>query len=165
MFTLARHAEAGEKRSWLRADQERPLTAMGQRQAAGLAQSLAILKGPRLVSSPYLRCVQTLDPLAARLGTGVATDVRMIPHADTRGLTPQDDLFHDTVICTHGEVIAALLRRWSLEGVVTMPIPHSTIRKNSTAKGAAWMFVDDGDRVAGHYIRPLIVGAIADADT
>jgi phosphohistidine phosphatase SixA len=46
----------------------RPLDKKGRRQAKALAKTLAGLGATSLVSSPYLRCVQTFEPAAERLG-------------------------------------------------------------------------------------------------
>src|SRR5438067_11731702 len=65
---LVRHARAGDRETWVGDDALRPLDAKGRRQAKRLAKKLAGLGATRLVSSPYLRCVETFEPAAERLG-------------------------------------------------------------------------------------------------
>jgi hypothetical protein len=72
---LVRHAVAASRRSWHDDDELRPLTAKGERQAIGLAELLHDEPIKRVLSSPALRCVQTVTPLAKKLGAPVeATD-------------------------------------------------------------------------------------------
>ena len=160
MFVLARHADAADKRAWPGDDADRPLSAIGQQQAVGLANNLTVLRLIRLTAGPDLRCRQTLQPLAARLGVVISTDPRLDPTKDGHGLALDDALFNGAVICARGEIVAALLSRWSGQGLVRMPIADPAIRKNDTAKGAAWLVTDDGQGLMGHYIPTLHVGPV-----
>lgn len=61
---LVRHAKAKKRAKWTEPDHLRPLTKAGHRQAGALP---ALYEGQpffRLFTSPYVRCVQTLEPLA-----------------------------------------------------------------------------------------------------
>ncbi|HSO93974.1 MAG TPA: phosphoglycerate mutase family protein, partial [Candidatus Dormibacteraeota bacterium] len=61
---LVRHAKAGDRAGWEGDDRLRPLSEPGRRQADAL---VGLLNGSALeavLSSPYLRCVQTVEPLA-----------------------------------------------------------------------------------------------------
>ena len=64
---LVRHAKAGQRSRWDGPDHLRPLTKAGRAQAQALAAWLANEPISRLLSSPYVRCVQTLEPLAEKL--------------------------------------------------------------------------------------------------
>src|SRR4249919_144735 len=64
---LVRHAKAGSRRDWPADDDLRPLSPAGQRQAVRIGEALADVGATRIVSSPFVRCRQTLDPLAQRL--------------------------------------------------------------------------------------------------
>jgi broad specificity phosphatase PhoE len=68
---LVRHAKAGSRRDWEGPDRDRPLSRKGRRQAEGLVELLADRPVRRVLSSPYLRCVQTVEPLAEKLGLPV----------------------------------------------------------------------------------------------
>jgi 2,3-bisphosphoglycerate-dependent phosphoglycerate mutase len=73
-IVLVRHALPDIPRLGGPDDYQRPLTAAGMAQAEALVGELIAL-GPTLVaSSPYLRAVQTVAPLAEALGLTVRTD-------------------------------------------------------------------------------------------
>lgn len=56
---------------------EAPLTAVGRQQADALADRLASAGVGRIVSSPFLRAQQSIEPLARRLGLPVELDSRL----------------------------------------------------------------------------------------
>lgn len=64
MILLIRHASAGSREEWEGDDRLRPLDERGRRQAEELVALLAPYPIDRILSSPYLRCVQTVEPLA-----------------------------------------------------------------------------------------------------
>jgi hypothetical protein len=70
---LVRHAWAGERAEWEGDDRLRPLDERGLRQAEELVELLACYEIDRIVSSPYVRCVQTVEPLARERGLSVET--------------------------------------------------------------------------------------------
>jgi len=61
---LVRHAKAKKRVKWNEPDYLRPLTRVGIAQAAALPEHYAEQPFSRLFTSPYVRCVQTLEPLA-----------------------------------------------------------------------------------------------------
>lgn len=107
---LVRHAKAGERRLWDGDDVERPLSKKGWKQAEALAKRFAKLEPTLLRSSPYVRCVQTLEPLGQRVGLRVEIEERLReeepfePVLDLLAATPPG-----TVMCSHGDVIPATL--------------------------------------------------------
>lgn len=104
---LLRHASAGDSGTWKGDDRLRPLDAKGRRQADELAELLARFELRRIVSSPYVRCVETVEPLAAALGMEVETDDRL---AEGAGRAALELLREDgTLGCTHGDVVDELL--------------------------------------------------------
>ena len=68
---LIRHAKAESRSTWTTDDSLRPLSGKGLRQAAALADQCADLGLGRLLSSPAVRCRQTVEPLAERIGLPV----------------------------------------------------------------------------------------------
>jgi 8-oxo-dGTP diphosphatase len=104
---LLRHASAGERNEWTGDDRLRPLDYKGRLQAERIAEKLDAEDIRRVVSSPYLRCVQTVEPLALALGLEVERDERLGEGAGTaaQGLLEEDGV----VACTHGDVIHNLL--------------------------------------------------------
>ena len=113
---LVRHAKAGERRGFVGDDELRPLSKAGWRQAAAIADRLEPMATGKLLASPFVRCVQTLETLAERLGAGVDTDLRL---AEGGAFEPVLDLLDEvpdgSVLCSHGDIIpptiAALHRR------------------------------------------------------
>jgi 8-oxo-dGTP diphosphatase len=61
---LVRHAKAKNRAKWTEPDYLRPLTKAGLAQAAMLPELYTEQPFSRLFTSPYIRCVQTLEPLA-----------------------------------------------------------------------------------------------------
>jgi 8-oxo-dGTP diphosphatase len=113
---LVRHAKAGERRSWNGDDRERPLSAKGWRQSKELAQRLVAHDVTHLVSSPYLRCIQTLEPLAEAVGLTVGVDDRLCEGESFPGVIDLLDQLPDgAVLSSHGDIIPetvdALIRR------------------------------------------------------
>jgi len=115
---LLRHASAGERFDWEHDDHSRPLDTRGRRQSADLVEVLRPLGVRRLVSSPYVRCVQTVEPLAAALGIEVEQDDRLKEGA---GGAAADLLSEDGVVCcTHGDIVEALLGRGLKKGAAAV---------------------------------------------
>lgn len=113
---LVRHAKAGERNNWTGDDEARPLSKKGRRQSDALAARLAPLATGAIVSSPYVRCVQTLEPLAATLGAKVTIDERLAEeNPASAAIELLDELGDGSVLCSHGDVIPAtvheLIRR------------------------------------------------------
>jgi 8-oxo-dGTP diphosphatase len=113
---LVRHAKAGSRAKWNGEDWQRPLSTTGHLQAAAISDRLAGEGIKTLWSSPYVRCVQTLEPLAERVGLVIGQDDRLAEGAqfdDTLAL--MSDAGDGAVFCTHGDVLSdvvnALVRR------------------------------------------------------
>jgi 8-oxo-dGTP diphosphatase len=104
---LLRHASAGDRDHWDGPDRLRPLDKRGRGQAEELVELLRPFGLRRVVSSPYTRCVATVEPLAAALGVPLEEDERL-----TEGAGPGADelLREDGVLaCTHGDVVCEVL--------------------------------------------------------
>jgi 8-oxo-dGTP diphosphatase len=116
---LLRHARAGRRSTWKGDDERRPLTKVGRRQAAGILGVLGEAPITRIVSSPYVRCQQSVEPLARRLNApievvdGLAEGVDL--HEVLRVLEKVSD--QTTVLCTHGDVIELLLGHLRSDGI------------------------------------------------
>ena len=113
---LVRHAKAGKRKEWDGDDTLRPLDKIGRLQAEAIALRLMGKSPGDLYSSRYLRCVQTLEPLAERLATTVAVNDHLTEGADWRETIAWMTALGDgSVLCSHGDVIpdviAALERR------------------------------------------------------
>jgi len=73
---LVRHGKAAPQGGEYR-DRERPLIDDGRKQAKRLAAALAGEGVALVAASPWLRCVQTGEPLAAAAGLEVVADPRL----------------------------------------------------------------------------------------
>ena len=103
---LVRHAKAGSRSTWDGDDRDRPLVEEGWEQAHALAARLAVLHPSTLISSPYLRCIQTLQPLGEECGLSVDIDPRLEEESPLeKSLAVLDDAPDNAVLCSHGDVI------------------------------------------------------------
>jgi broad specificity phosphatase PhoE len=152
MLIVVRHAVAVERAEWTGPDVDRPLTPLGERQAAGLVPTLAGRPVARILSSPTVRCRCTVTPLARDRGLPVEP-------AEVLGKdTPGDELLeafwredlHDAVLCTHGETIGHVLPLLAAEGrLETEPVALEW------PKGSTWLLQRvDRRRVSGRYLPP-----------
>ena len=108
---LFRHAEARARPDWTGDDRLRPLDAQGRRQAAALDAQLGQAPLERVVSSPYVRCTQSVEPLAEARGLEVEERDELAEGArdgDVRALIDELD-GSPAFLCTHGDVLQALI--------------------------------------------------------
>ena len=147
---LTRHAHAGKRSLWEGDDRLRPISERGEAQASGLAARLGPDRPGRLMSSPYLRCIQTLEPLALHLGGTVQATEELAEGAalDTalELLLSLDEL--NGVACSHGDLIPPLLRALCEIG---MKVDGPLIDQ----KGSLWIIETAAGRpVRGTYVPP-----------
>jgi 8-oxo-(d)GTP phosphatase len=71
VIILIRHGSAGDREDWDGDDRMRPLDERGRRQADELVGLLERYTVDRFLSSPALRCVQTVEPLARARGLNI----------------------------------------------------------------------------------------------
>lgn len=116
---LIRHGHAGSRKKWSGPDDERPLSGKGRAQAAGIARWLAGAGVTRVLSSPSLRCRQTVEPLADRLGLAVEDDQALCESApEEDGLDLLQRLTGEVAaVCSHGDVIPELVRGLRSQGL------------------------------------------------
>jgi len=135
---LVRHGHAGTKEGWAGDDRLRPLDARGTRQAKHLAGVIVPMQPTRLISSPYTRCMQTMELIAAKTGLVVEEDSSLTPSAGSQALvlirelstSPSSDR---VVMCTHGEVIGDVLAGLAREDGVRLS------RRPPGLKGCVWV--------------------------
>lgn len=129
---LVRHAHAGNRSAWIGDDRDRPLSDKGRAQALLLAQRLAPLAPTAILSSPYLRCVQTLEPLAHALGHEVTHEVRLQEDSPLElSLAALEDAPDGAVLCSHGDVIPDAVNGLIRRGMELGEAPRA-LRKAST---------------------------------
>ena len=153
---LVRHPRAVSKRDWAGPDLLRPLDDVGERQAMGLVDTVEETPIRRLVSSPALRCVQTLEPLASHTGSSIETNELLAPDGDARTVLERlRDGLGDAVLCTHGEVMRPLLRHVRRHHVPIIGDPGG--RGSLLVKGVLWRLdiADDGSITELHAFAPI----------
>jgi len=154
MIYLLRHGHAGNKQAWDGPDGQRPLSATGRREAAGLVVQLRARPVGAVLSSPALRCQQTVEPLAEQRRLPVGLDDRLDVEAEAEqaaALLFSPDL-GDTVLCTHGELIGGLLEVLRNDGA---PIARDV----RWPKGSTWVLRPVAGRIAdATYLPPLQAG-------
>jgi phosphohistidine phosphatase SixA len=108
---LLRHASAGDRNVGDGDDRLRPLDDAGYDQAIALPGVLAGRGIARVVSSPYLRCIESVEPLAAALGLTVELDARLAEGADRAGALALLAELDGGLVCTHGDIAETVLGR------------------------------------------------------
>jgi phosphohistidine phosphatase SixA len=133
---VIRHAHAGQN-----PDEERPLDEAGQRQAERVAELLDGACIERILTSRYTRCVQTVTPLAAKLGIEPEHHDGLAEESDAeRAWELLESLVGtDAVVCSHGNILGPVLdkvlrRGADIEGEWTL------------RKGSIWCLEPDGNR-------------------
>jgi broad specificity phosphatase PhoE len=134
---LVRHARAGRRDRWEGDDRLRPLSGKGRAQAGaipGVVEPWTAAGTALLVSSPWIRCVETLDPLAAALGGGIVVDETLGEGMGAKAVEALGSWMRSwpAVLCTHGDVIEEVLSTLMSCGVDLGREPHA-------AKGSVWV--------------------------
>lgn len=147
---LLRHTESLPRDRWARDDEERGLSAEGHRQALLLVPALTEAKPERVLSSPFVRCVDTVGPLAGALGLPVEPVPELAEGAGQKAVELVRSFMGASVIlCSHGDVIPEVLGTLSAEdGLDLGPRPQ-------VAKGSVWVLGSDGTRFdSAKYLPP-----------
>jgi len=118
---VVRHASAGDSEEWEGDDRLRPLDEKGRRQARALVEKLADYELARILSSPFLRCVQTVEPIAAARGLDVERRDELAEGAGPESARALLEQLAGTpaLACVHGEEVSSLF--------------------GATKKGATWV--------------------------
>lgn len=148
MIFVLRHAHAGSAANWHRPDSERPLSDRGQLQAKRIAEALFADGATTVFSSPYLRCVQTVSPLASMLGVDARESDDLVEGAGGTGAARLVATAADgTVLCSHGDVLHALVGLLAAGGVPLGPWMQFE-------KGAVLRLERDGGRIVSARYEP-----------
>jgi phosphohistidine phosphatase SixA len=148
VFYFVRHAKAGSRGHWQGDDRVRPLSKKGVKQAELLIDVFKPYKLSAIYSSPYLRCVQTVEPLARDRDLEIEEAPAL---AEGRGLRGAFEFMGDAnldkvVLSTHGDLV------WEL---VEELVRRRVIRPGDGGydKGSTWMVeVEDGKPVRARYL-------------
>ena len=144
---LVRHAKAGSRQRWDGPDDQRPLTKPGRAQADALAALLRDEGITKVVSSPYVRCRQTVEPLGEQLRLPVDLSDALAEGAPLREALRLLEKVSDenAVLCTHGDVMGDLLGHAERHGVV--------LGDTGIEKACTWVLdVEAGAVTAARYV-------------
>jgi 8-oxo-dGTP diphosphatase len=156
-IVLQRHGKAERRGPQYPDDLARPLTAAGREQSAALADLLAPYGAQEVVSSPAVRCLETIRPFVGRTGLPLRTDAALTEiayvHAPRGVVSWLRDLIaqrRGTVVCTHGplldELISAVLYNPGLGG-------STAFDHGPTLNGRPWS-AEGADRFADEPLPP-----------
>ncbi len=115
-LAIVRHAKASPRGAWEGADPLRPLETRGRDRATAIAPILAAYGVKRLISSPSIRCVDTLRPYAAQARITMRSKAGL--SEEGFALDPSRAPFHvermvqrgtPVAVCGHGPVLPAML--------------------------------------------------------
>lgn len=141
-LALVRHAHAVGRGSWADDDQQRPLDATGVERAGVIAEILAAYGVRRLVSSPSVRCADTLRPYAAQIGASLRTKDGLSeegyaaePARASRHLGRLVERGTPAALCSHGPVLPDLLQ--ALLALVDPSEPEADLAAASLRDAAA----------------------------
>jgi 8-oxo-dGTP diphosphatase len=130
-------------------DEDRPLSKGGRRQATGLTERFATETFVQFLSSPFLRCVQTLEPLAeARSSTIEPLDqlAEGKPWEYLEKLILEAEGEGPTAVCVHGDVFIGLMTDLFERGI-SRPVARGF------KKGSTWVLeVRDGTIVSARHV-------------
>ncbi len=148
LIYLVRHAKAGERRLWEGNDEERPLSKIGWKQSEAIGKRLAARNATSLYASPYVRCIQTLEPLAKRLGVDVQPEHRLY---EGEPFEPVLDLLGEVgtgaVLCSHGDIVPDVIGALHRRGMEVQSPPD-------WRKATIWVLKRKGDRITRGKVWP-----------
>lgn len=147
---LIRHARAGNRNLHDPNDTERPLDRVGLAQADAIAGLLAHEPIELIRSSAALRCRQTVQPLADRLGLALEPAPELF-----EGTAPSQAIEYvrsftgrNVVLCSHGDVIPDVMRALEIGG--------SRLEGRGCAKGSIWRLDNSTERIeSADYLGPV----------
>lgn len=145
---LVRHAKAGDRATWTGDDLSRPLSKTGRRQAEALVGALSTAVIERILSSPAIRCLETVRPLADQRGLPIESRDELLEGAPLAGLLGLLDQLasHASVLCGHGDLIPAAIEHLEEGGVVLGS-------DRGWKKGSIWVL----EREAGMIVRATYI--------
>ena len=147
-FYVVRHAKAGSRARWTGDDRLRPLSKKGVKQAEDLVGLLQAFPVAAIFSSPYARCVQTVEPLSRSRKIPVKTSIELAEGHGLDGLREfvGSSKLDQAVLCTHGDIV------WEL---VEDLVARHVIRPGDGGfdKGSTWVLTTrDGVPTKARYI-------------
>lgn len=120
---IVRHAKAKPRSSWSAAEGERPLAATGKRQALAVCRLLHAWMPKKVISSPWVRCMQTVTNYQRQTGVQIKTKNSLTEAAHKRhpkrAARVIENLFekdYAIALCTHRPVLPTVLEVLATHG-------------------------------------------------
>lgn len=150
---LVRHASAGARGGLGPGrDLERPLDEVGHGQAEGIARMLSDRGIEQIYSSPAVRCIATIEPLANALGLTIEAHPALL---EGQSATAAVHLMRTlatskttAALCSHGDIIPDTIQTLAREGMMI-------IGQRAWSKGSTWeLRTRGGDITEAHFLGP-----------
>ena len=132
---VLRHGKALARKSWEPADTLRPLSDEGRRQAARVVGLLAAYGETRVISSPALRCLQTVQPYLDATGATLLSDPVLSEEGFGAEPARSAELFAElldkgapTLVCSHRPLLPSLAEVARRRGKVAVDLERSPLR-------------------------------------
>ena len=137
---IVRHAKAEPRRLWAGDEDDRPITPRGAAAAYALNRELACFNPTQLVSSPWTRCMETLEFFSWQTGYKIETAPELTESAFSADPDQTWRRFEDiidqafasrrcTAVCLHRPVIGGLFPRLR-ELCVSKPLASQFVEKS-----------------------------------
>jgi 8-oxo-dGTP diphosphatase len=136
---LVRHARAGNRNAWRHDDRLRPLSSRGHLQARLLVDVLADASFDRILSSPFVRCMETVVPIAGTRAMPIEPVDELSEGAPLEGANAlvRKHAVAGALMCMHGDVLPLLLDHYAAAGI---DVP----KKREWPKGCVWTLETEG---------------------
>ncbi len=143
---IVRHAKAKPRASWAGAEGERSLAATGKRQALAVGRLLEAWQPERIISSPWVRCMQTVYPYSKASGISIK-EKRALTEAHHARAPKQarkvvESLFEkrdkSVMLCTHRPVLPTVLEVLG-EHLNKQLRPHLPVHDPYLKPGEMWV--------------------------
>ncbi len=140
---LVRHGHAGRRSAYKGDARVRPLSKRGLAQAQNLVPLLGEYRPKRVLSSPFVRCFETVRPTAEALGLPVESIDELAEGHGAEALRLMERMEGESaVLCTHGDV--------ALEVLDSLAGERSRKERQSMRlqKGDVWVIQSTGSSLA-----------------
>ncbi len=146
---LTRHARAGNRQTWKKDDRLRPLSKKGRRQAVEAVEAISAFPIGRILTSPYLRCIETIEPLASALDIEPEVEPRLGDDHKPKELREvMEELRGDAaLLCGHRSTIEPIIKKALSSGA-------KLDTEAKWEKGSTWVLNTRRGRITGGLYLP-----------
>jgi 8-oxo-(d)GTP phosphatase len=140
---VVRHANAGRRSAYKGDDRLRPLSTRGRARAVDLVPLITPYHPQRILSSPYVRCCETVQPLAESLGIPVESVDELAEGNGAAAVRLMRLMAGESaVLCTHGDVATEMLDS------LLPDRPKAASAAMKLQKGEVWVINSTGSALA-----------------